>query len=192
MRKRLFDELQGYNDKLEKLLDSSDEDTQALQRRTTTRQLAAIDSAICSFWVQARNIFRALVLAFKCGCQQHHAKLLLQDRTGKTPDFEVIFTELASTCWEMHRTRISQGDEALAALVKESMTLLDIPSIPPPQPSRVIRRPVRSAFQTRSESSTTICLQQLRFVRPFPQHSLHPPPAYTSFTSPTSFAAPAQ
>lgn len=110
VRKRLFGELQGYSDKLEKLLGSSDEDAQATQKRTTTRQVTTIDSAICSFWVQARNIFKALALAFKCGCQQHDAKLLLQHRTGKTPDFEAIFTGLASTRWEVHRTRISQGD----------------------------------------------------------------------------------
>ncbi len=131
VRKRLFAELQGYNDKLEKLLDSSDEDAQAMQKRAAIGKLAAIDGAICSFWVQARNLFKALALAFKCRCLQHDAKLLLQHRTDKTPDFEVIFTEFISSRWELHRTRISQGDEAVTALIKESLTLLDAQSCRP-------------------------------------------------------------
>jgi hypothetical protein len=173
VRKRLFAELQGYNDNLEKLLDSSDEDTQAIQKRTTRGNLTAIDSAICSFWVQARNLFRALALAFKCRCQQHDAKLLLQHRTGKTPDFEIIFTKLASSCWEIHRTRISQGDEALAVLLKESLTLLEAPSMPPRKPSHRMSRPTRSALRRRNEGTTTLCLQQPRFVPPPGQQKAH-------------------
>lgn len=166
MRKRLFAELQGYNDKLEKLLDSSDEDTQAMQKRTVRGNLTAIDSAICSFWVQARNLFRALALAFKCRCQQHDAKLLLQHRTGKAPDFEVIFTELVSSRWKIHKTRISQGGEALAVLLKESVTLFEAPSMPPRQPSHRVSRPNRSVLRTRSEGTTTLCIQQPRSVSP--------------------------
>ncbi len=166
VRQRLFAKLQSYNDKLEKLLDSSDEDTQAVQKRTAKGNLAAFDSAICNFWVQACNLFKALALAFKCRCQQHDAKLLLQHRTGKAIDFEVIFTELASSRWEIYRTKISYGEEAVTVLLKESLTLLEAPSMPLRQPSHRTSRPTRSAVRTRNEGPMAFCLQQPRSFPP--------------------------
>jgi len=165
VRKRLFAELESYNTKLEKLLDSSDKDTQAIRRRTAaTRE---VEGAICGFWVQARNIFKALGATFTCRCDQHAAKLLLQHRIKMSPDLDVIFTSPVSAGWELHRARISHSGEAMAALGRGTRTVFDSsPSIPiRPQPSShqgsSSSRPV---FQRRNEGTITT-VQHLRLVQ---------------------------
>ena len=60
-RQRLFGELHEYNDKLEKLLDSSDRDTKLVQTRAAAMRTAAIDASICRFWIQARKVWKALL-----------------------------------------------------------------------------------------------------------------------------------
>ncbi|KAK3370388.1 hypothetical protein B0H63DRAFT_486905 [Podospora didyma] len=164
VRKRLFGELQDYNDKLEKLLDSSDKDTRLVQQRTAVGQLASIDAAICNFWVQARNLFNALAAAWSCRCQHHGARLLLQHRTSKKPDFQVMFTAFTSSRWEIHKTRISQGDDMVAATMNENITLLENISLSVSHPGHRQNRPVKSAFRNKHSNNTAsaTCVELLK------------------------------
>ncbi|EHK17605.1 uncharacterized protein TRIVIDRAFT_26079, partial [Trichoderma virens Gv29-8] len=91
VRTKLFAELQTYNDKLDKLLDSSDRLSALEHQRTSRDQAKAIDSAICSFWIQANKLFKALVAAWKCHCREHCARLLLQHRATKSTELELLF-----------------------------------------------------------------------------------------------------
>ncbi|KAL7912178.1 hypothetical protein GGI35DRAFT_308706 [Trichoderma velutinum] len=83
VRSKLFAELQAYNDKLDKLLDSSDKVSALEQRKASRHQERAIDSAICSFWVQATKLFKALAATWKCHCIEHLTILPLQHRAKK-------------------------------------------------------------------------------------------------------------
>jgi len=159
-RKALFDELQSYNDKLEKLLNSSDRDTRLMQQRTVATEGAAIEAAICSFWIQAKRLFKALASSWSdCKCDSHTASLLLQHRTTKKAEFQVFFTNflLKTTCWETRRTRISEGDDWVASSsqqLRKTAILVDSLSIQIPA-HRQTQPALRSALRTRTSSSTT-------------------------------------
>jgi len=118
IRKRLFGELQEYSDKLEKLLDSSDEEERLVKQRTAASQLAAIDGAICSFWIQARSLFIALLASVQnCQCQQHGAKLLLQHRMAKQPpEFQIILVALVASRFDARSRRPHRIRNGLSAL----------------------------------------------------------------------------
>ncbi len=129
-----------------------------------------LDRAMCGFWVQARNIFKALAVTFTCRCDEHSAKLLLQHRTRTTLEFDLIVTALSSSRWELHKTRISHGGKAVASLSGGSRTLPGSqPSIPIRQQSPWPResRLARPLFQRGSQSTITT-VQHVRFV-PAPQ-----------------------
>ena len=166
VRKRLFDELQDHNDKLEKLLDSSDRDAHLVVQRTAAAEGAAIDAAVCSFWIQARRLFRALANSWDCRCQNHGADLLLQHRTSKKPDFSITFTKLqtAPACWHVQRTRILQdAGPALAGDAQTTAAALSGPSIALHEPGHRHGRAVKSAFrgsrQTTNTTTTTTIVE---------------------------------
>ncbi|KAH8685345.1 hypothetical protein BGZ61DRAFT_58203 [Ilyonectria robusta] len=170
-RKRLFAELQSYNDKLEKLLDSSDKDMLLVQQRTTATQCAAIDAAICSFWIQARDVFKALASAWNCRCQQHGAKLLLQHRTSKKPEFQVTFTNFTSSQWEIQKTKIAEGNDIVSATMHQSTTLLEhIPLRPHPAHRHHHKTPLKSALRTKGNitTSTTTSTTTVSLLKPLP------------------------
>ena len=93
-RKRLFEELQTYNDRLEKLLSTGDivstlnQSTHNALKATST----SIDSTLCKFWYSADRLYRALLAAWNCGCyHHHHARLILQHRMStKEKEFSLI------------------------------------------------------------------------------------------------------
>ncbi|KAL6876104.1 hypothetical protein HDV57DRAFT_152424 [Trichoderma longibrachiatum] len=145
IRKRLFDELKEYNDKLEKLLRSSDEDTRLRSNRQSRQRLENVDIAICGFWKKAKSVFQALANAWTCQCQQHGARLLLQHRTEWNTEFEVMLTGFSPPRLGFHKIRVSEGGDMVAAKLKESVTLIE--SMPPRQPSHKQNRPLRSALK---------------------------------------------
>lgn len=159
-RKRLFDELQGYNDKLETLLKASDEDVRLVNYRKSRQQSENIDMAICGFWKKARSVFQALASAWICQCQQHGAKLLLQHRTAGKVEFDLILTGFIPSRWGVHRIRVSEGDDMIAARLKESVTTLE--NIPNRHPSHRQSYPTRSALRTSVSTEASTKLQ--RFV----------------------------
>jgi hypothetical protein len=156
-RKKLFKELQSYNDKLEKLLDSSDKETKLSQTRAATSTATAIDAAICTFWQQATRFFKALAMACNCHCQQHHfAKLLLQHRTRKQPDFQVLFTNAKSQPWIIRRTKISEGSDAISGIMK-SVTVIQCSTLR--QPLHKGKMPIKSAMKSKAQPAKVAFLE---------------------------------
>lgn len=166
-RKRLFEELQAYNDKLDKLLDSSDEDARLTLKRAVGMQLNAIERATCTSWIQAGILFKALAAAWRCRCQRHEAKLLLEHRTSEKLEFHVVFTNLASSQWEIQKTRISRDDDAVPAMMKENARAPEPTTIfTPRQPSHRQDRPIKSAFRHKQSSAVTTRTEHIRLVWP--------------------------
>ncbi|KAK3390305.1 hypothetical protein B0H63DRAFT_538556 [Podospora didyma] len=98
IRKDLFAQLQDYNQKLEKLLSTSDRDAQLTESRQQTK--SSTDMTLCNIWAQAS----------RCACkdQKRCANLLLQHRTSKNSDFDILFaTSAGPSDWKMKRVRIS-------------------------------------------------------------------------------------
>ncbi|KAK1764491.1 hypothetical protein QBC33DRAFT_613156 [Phialemonium atrogriseum] len=157
---QLFAELQEINNKLEKLLNSGDQDTYL------------IDMAVCNFWVQARSLLKALAAAWNCGCPEHAAKLLLQHRTNQNLEvqFQVTFTNSMLSCWDIWKTRISDvedAEDAMAASMQESA------------PVRNTHRQARQLRRARRLNDATTIGGELLTIPPIPsscvQASTHVP-----------------
>jgi len=91
-RTRLFTEFQTYNDRLEKLMSTSDvvaelEDTRQNQLSTRSKFSTA---AMTKFWNSADKLYRALFGAWSCSCRDHHcAQLILRHREPSDKDFHL-------------------------------------------------------------------------------------------------------
>ncbi|KAK3681760.1 hypothetical protein B0T22DRAFT_523034 [Podospora appendiculata] len=159
VRKRLFGELQDYNNKLEKILDSSDRDARLVSQRASAADGAAIESAICNFWLQARRLFTALASSWSCHWHDHKADLLLEHRTSKKPEFQVMFTRFSATkrLWEIRRTKILEGREATSAMIQEgSLAQIEWSLEHERRPSHRHLQPAKSAFRTKKPAAGNI------------------------------------
>ena len=147
-RKQLFAQLKDHNDKIEKLLTTADRDAVLTQQRASRMRTADAVSGLCSFWVQAAGLFRALASAWNCACrEQHCARLLLQHRTSKAFEFEVLFATPVSERWELHKTRIVEGGEEMKLASREVLTRLD------KQPGHRRDVPLKSAMRSKNQAS---------------------------------------
>ncbi|KAK4033528.1 hypothetical protein C8A01DRAFT_49909 [Parachaetomium inaequale] len=124
VRKSLFEEMKGYNDRLRNLLETSDAVFQAQSARNSTKATRE-QSVACGFWKHADRLYSVLSKAWNCSCwQQHHAHLLLQDRhrPSPEPDFQLMLwsdsphlpPDSTSNSWFCHSTRVEvvEGLEA--------------------------------------------------------------------------------
>jgi hypothetical protein len=148
VRNEFFAELKDLLDKMKSLLSTSDQVTQLVRDRVTTTKNAAVNTAMCNFWVQANKFFRALTLAWNCCCPQpHSARLLLQhpESIRKKVDFEVIIAKSLTSTWEIYQTKIVQGD-GLAAFQATTQTN-SVPLSTIQVPDHRNRQPVKSAMQ---------------------------------------------
>lgn len=139
-------EFNNYNDKLEKLLDFNDEDTRLVQQRETNAESKSIDRAICGFWKQAMKLFMALASAWNCRCAMHGAELMLQHRTTREAEFHVTFIRYEEAGLELCRTRISEGDEKIAAQLRKTVQILETTSFRQPDHRNLM--PARSAMKS--------------------------------------------
>ncbi|KAF2249995.1 hypothetical protein BU26DRAFT_404863, partial [Trematosphaeria pertusa] len=92
VREELFGQLKECNERLEKLLSSSDK-VSALQNASpsTTKQMTALETAFKKACTKSDLLFKALQNAWNCSCQQYHfANLRLEHRTLPETCFEVI------------------------------------------------------------------------------------------------------
>jgi hypothetical protein len=119
-RKVLFEELKEYNERLEKLLTTSD----ALSRLELKHgalpkaSKAAMDNAISQIWRHADRLYKALSRAWKCNNAHHHrAKIMLQHRVPAADlDFMLLFLchsngpNTDSRAWEYCSTRVKLLD----------------------------------------------------------------------------------
>ncbi|KAH0497862.1 hypothetical protein TgHK011_005144 [Trichoderma gracile] len=178
IRKRLFDELEEHNNKLEALLRSGDEDVRLMSDRRSRKRLENLDMSLCGFWKKAKSVFQALANAWICQCQQHGARLLLQHRTKGAAEFEILLTGFSPPRLGFHRIRVSEGGDMVAAALKENVTLIE--SMPPRQPSHKQSHPTKSALRTKNSRQGS-----LNVHRPMPSVTLTsintiPPLSYTS------------
>lgn len=85
-RKRLFDEMKNYNDRLCNLLETTNATSQAQQSRDAARK-AREDAVACGLWKRANQLYGVLSEGWNCNCRKHHhAHLMLQDRHRPSPE----------------------------------------------------------------------------------------------------------
>ncbi|KAL8376929.1 hypothetical protein RB595_007857 [Gaeumannomyces hyphopodioides] len=132
-RKRLFADLKDCNEKLWKLLDSSEKDAQLTRQLEVAQAASVLDNSLCTFWKTATAFFRALAAACRCHCRaEHAARLLLQHRASckEKSQFEMLFTiqttednQQQPHPWEAFRTRIEEGNHG--GFIRESHILIE-------------------------------------------------------------------
>jgi hypothetical protein len=90
-REKLFGKLQDSNDRLRRLLESSDQNTAARRTRETCKPKSVVNRKINEFWRHAKRLHEVLSKAWQCGCATHMANLQLQHRTSDKVEFDVLF-----------------------------------------------------------------------------------------------------
>lgn len=148
VRKELFEELKNLLDRMKDLLDTSDKETQLVSKRATVATSSAIDTAICSFFIQANKLFRALASAWNCYChQQHCVQLLLEHRTDKKSEFEVVFAKSLPSSWEVRQTRIVEG-KLVSTAEQPPQAKKPSPMATLPPSDLKAKQPLKSALRT--------------------------------------------
>ncbi|KAJ5024205.1 hypothetical protein J3E72DRAFT_387566 [Bipolaris maydis] len=97
IRDELFGQLKECNERLEKLLNSSDR-VSALQDVApgATKKASELESAFKRISKKSNLLFQALQNAWQCSCQQYHfANLRLEHRTLAEACFEIVFMFIA-------------------------------------------------------------------------------------------------
>lgn len=115
-RKELFREFKEFNDRLEKLTNTSD----AISRAQANRQAAnsassAVNTALLKFWNHADRLYRIMVEAWNCSHDQHCAQLILQHRTTAEKEFRLGFSSVdledpGSNSWATSTIKIKMLD----------------------------------------------------------------------------------
>lgn len=131
-RNELFERLKTCNERLEKLLSTSDK-VSALENiaSVNTKQTSALESAFRKVWKKSDHLFKAIHSAWQCSCQEHHfANLRLEHRTLSDMCFDIILMYItpspsADTPWLW---RELQYGKTLGCSCPKSLTL---PSMPP-------------------------------------------------------------
>lgn len=164
MRKRLFTELQEYNEKLERLLKASDGGLRMLTHGESGRQSQTNGLALCGFWRKAKSAYQALASAWACQCTQHDAKLLLQHRVVGKAEFDITLNGLIAADWLVRKIRVSEVSSTETARSDESITPLE--SVPIHQPSHRQSYPNGSELQMngKSEASVRSQIRSQRFA----------------------------
>ncbi|EGO58564.1 hypothetical protein NEUTE1DRAFT_144828 [Neurospora tetrasperma FGSC 2508] len=146
-RTRLFSKLEDYNRKLRDLLAGSDRlrDLSAQIPVAAQPKTAAIDTALCNFWVTADKFFHTIASSWNCRCKTHCANLLLRHRSDATPEFEVLFTkeQPSLTTWNARKTKIVGKNGLNSEPEEEAQTRM---SLPIHTPSHKDSRPLKSAL----------------------------------------------
>lgn len=140
-----------------------------IHRRKSKQQSNTIDTEICGFWKKAKNVFSALSSAWICQCQQHGAKLLLQHRTTGKAEFNMILTGFMPYDRESRKVRVSEGDDMVAARLKENIMLLESAPIHQPRHKRQKQSHPNISALRMDNAGTSTKLQ--KFV-PRPKHLL--------------------
>ncbi|KAI0965396.1 hypothetical protein F4678DRAFT_452917 [Xylaria arbuscula] len=155
-RARLFSELQTYNDRLEKLTSTSDtlSELQAgRQSRASTSATSAMHTALCRFWNQADQLYKALVGAWGCSCYEFHsAELLLKHRQPSDKDFFLNLhpgprevNGAATTTWSRCSVRL-QVQEREKTSVKPLKVTTSSATVSLSTPQHRSQQPSKTAF----------------------------------------------
>lgn len=140
VRKKLLNRLDDYNQRLEKLLTTSDKTT-AMQNAATPshkKQCSTLEKAFKKAWIKSDLLFKALQNAWQCSCQQYHfAHLLLEHRTLPEIYFKIILAFIApsseaNTPWTWREMRCGRGHGCSSPLkAVAGPTAPQSPSTPP-------------------------------------------------------------
>lgn len=115
-REELLRRMKEGNEKLEKLLNTSDV-VSALEGRDVSRKTGVLESTLRKAWRKSDDLFKAIHKAWQCTCMQHHyANLRLEHRTIPEICFEVILifvspTRSGTSPWPWRRLRCGQPDD---------------------------------------------------------------------------------
>ncbi|PSN68573.1 hypothetical protein BS50DRAFT_571825 [Corynespora cassiicola Philippines] len=168
-RKELFAELKCYNDRLEKLLTTSDVISRLESTRSKDpRNNKVMQSAIGSFWRHADHLYKVLSKAWCCGCAgQHLANIFLQHEALIGSEFLLLFLDDSTPAntqnrWQMRDTKIQLSDPPPTNRLFTQITIL---------PSKV-----EDSISTRKKNIT---IQPTACISP-------PPASSTSLNSPPS------
>jgi hypothetical protein len=146
-RNELFGLLKECNERLEKLLSSSDRVSALQNTPGHSKQTSVLDSAFKSVSKKSDQLFKALQNAWQCSCQQYHfANLRLEHRTLTEVFFEIILKFVApsvhgNTLWRWREIRCGHmlGCPSPQKIAKVAACL---PSALPSQPMTL---PIRAA-----------------------------------------------
>ncbi|KAF2007647.1 hypothetical protein P154DRAFT_376872, partial [Amniculicola lignicola CBS 123094] len=91
VRDEMLDQLKECNERLEKLLSTSDKVSSLSTIPTNSKRSSSLESALRKAWKKSDLLFKALHEAWQCSCQQYHyANLRLEHRTVSEICFDVI------------------------------------------------------------------------------------------------------
>ncbi|KAI0832189.1 hypothetical protein F5Y06DRAFT_290454 [Hypoxylon sp. FL0890] len=160
VRTALFKELAHYDTQLTRLLDMNDKETELARKRPLTTNSSSSDTALCNFWVHANALFKALTSAWTCCCQDKHlAELLLQHRTSKKKEFNMLFAKHNSSRWHIQKALITERNDNTAQTAPTSNTV--IANVTIHQPQHRTNLPIRPALRA-SNSNTQAPRSQTR------------------------------
>ncbi|OTA88375.1 hypothetical protein M434DRAFT_123914 [Hypoxylon sp. CO27-5] len=147
VRTALFKELEHYDAQLTRLLDMNDKETELAKKRPLATNSSSSDTALCNFWVNANALFKALTSAWSCCCQDKHlAELLLQHRTSKKNEFNMLFAKHNSSRWHIQKALITERNDSNVQTAPTTNPIIKNVSIHQPHHrTNVPRRPALRA-----------------------------------------------
>lgn len=125
-RQTLLEKLDLCNTRLEKLLETSDEDS----RLSAKRESAFVDERLCSFWLQATRMYPVLASRWDCACQASHMVNIPLEHSGQeATDLHLIWSNTQEDSLHSCQVRVSEKTNMAQEFEK-----LDIHQ-PPQRPS---------------------------------------------------------
>jgi hypothetical protein len=139
-RNKLIEKLAQNNEKLQRLLDSSDRLASSRRLRESKKSLVGA-TFLRGIWLHANNLFTILTKAWRCDCQSfHQANLLLRHRTTSNVDFKVLlFFDQRKACpdlgpWTWQETDIRMLNNKLR-LTTTAQTVPEKAALPSLEPA---------------------------------------------------------
>ena len=160
-RNELVDQLEQCNERLEKLVRSSDRFSASQDAAPGyTKQISSMDHTFRKITSKANHLYRALTTSWQCSCQPHHAtNLRLEHRTLAEVYFEIVLTFIAPSSYEPLRWRwrkISCGEMSSCSAVHNVATPA---TLAPP-----LRQSTPAALPIPRASSSTSTLRRKKKV----------------------------
>ncbi|KAH4061771.1 hypothetical protein HBI67_196760 [Parastagonospora nodorum] len=121
-REKIFAQLEVANERMRKLLESSDRTSAARLRQNTSKASYMINRKINEFWRHAKRLHEALATAWRCGCANHITNLGLEHRTSDKVEFDVLFhlnDDQRKVGWQGTRIKMVTNDNALSIQVPQ-------------------------------------------------------------------------
>jgi hypothetical protein len=157
-RNKLIEKLAQNNEKLQRLLDSSDRLASSRRLRESKKSLVGA-TFLRGIWLHANSLFTSLTKAWRCDCQSfHQANLLLRHRTTSNVDFKVLlFFDPRKACpdpgpWTWQETDIKMLDNKPGPMIT-AQTVSEKAALPSPKPKDGLRPVV---LNEAGRSSTSI------------------------------------